>query len=150
MHLYFLRELFRQYESEFREEKGVEYAIIRHSEFEDYIEVNYCSDDYYTYWVGFATQHIDTSSKDEVIDFITEIIDAKLAAIEFFNGEMRRFGGSIATSKLDNITYDELRSHFGYQYYDISNLTFKVRAWDKKYCFNGRFEADKNIIKEFV
>lgn len=154
MHFSFIKELFPQYGVDIQMEKGVETVYIRNRQFEDPIVIHYFSDGYYAYLLQFATQHCDVSSKEELIQYALAFANAEKAAIEFFENGKNRFGGEIEVSLLDQITYDKLRNLFGYPHLDLTNLTFKVRAWDTRYSFDGYFENGGsnsiNIIKKYV
>ena len=154
MHFLFMKDLFSQYETDIRIENDIETIHIRNKQFEDEIVVHYFPDDYYTYLLQFATQHRDTSSKEELIQYVLSFANAEKAAIEFFENEKNRFGGEIEVSLLDNISYDDLRNYFGYPHLDLTNLTFKVRAWNARYCFDGYFEKSETgaieIRKKYV
>jgi hypothetical protein len=149
-----MKDLFSQYETDIRIENDIETIHIRNKQFEDEIVVHYFPDDYYTYLLQFATQHRDTSSKEELIQYVFSFANAEKAAIEFFENEKNRFGGEIEVSLLDNISYDDLRNYFGYPHLDLTNLTFKVRAWNARYCFDGYFEKSESgaieIRKKYV
>jgi hypothetical protein len=138
-----MKDLFSQYETDIRIENDIETIHIRNKQFEDEIVVHYFPDDYYTYLLQFATQHRDTSSKDDLIKYALSFANAEKAAIEFFENEKNRFGGEIEVPLLDNISYNDLRNHFGYPHLDLTNLTFKVRAWNACYCFDGYFEKSE-------
>ena len=154
MHFLFMKDLFSQYETDIRIENDIETIHIRNKQFEDEIVVHYFPDDYYTYLLQFATQHRDTSSKDDLIKYALSFANAEKAAIEFFEKEKNRFGGEIEVCLLDNISYDDLREYFGYLHLDLTNLTFKVRAWNARYCFDGYFEKSETgaieIRKKYV
>ena len=154
MHFLFMKDLFSQYETDIRIENDIETIHIRNKQFEDEIVVHYFPDDYYTYLLQFATQHRDTSSKDDLIKYALSFANAEKAAIGFFEKEKNRFGGEIEVSLLDNISYDDLREYFGYLHLDLTNLTFKVRAWNVRYCFDGYFEKSESgaieIRKKYV
>ena len=154
MHFLFMKALFSQYETDIRIENDIETIHIRNKQFEDEIVIHHFPDDYYTYLLRFATQHRDTSSKDDLIEYALSFANAEKAAIEFFEDGNNRFGGEIEVSLLDNLTYDDLRNHFGYPHLDLTDLTFKIRAWDSRYCFDGYFEISEcgaiNIVKKYV
>ncbi|MBE6794628.1 MAG: hypothetical protein E7532_06770 [Ruminococcaceae bacterium] len=154
MHFLFMKDLFSQYETDIRIENDIETIHIRNKQFEDEIVVHYFPDGYYTYLLCFATQHGDISSKEELIQYALSFANAEKAAIEFFENEKNSFGGEIEVSLLDNISYDELRNYFGYPHLDLTNLTFKVRAWNARYCFDGYFEKSETgaieIRKKYV
>lgn len=155
MELAFLKNLFPNLIMELEvKEDNTEYAKIINKEFNDIIEIFYYPDDYYKYYFYFATQHRHTSDKDEFIQIIKSFINAEKAAIEFYINGNNSFGDEIEISLLDNISYETLRQYYGYQNIDMSEYTFEVRAWNKKYCFNGSFiknDYDKiSIIKSFL
>ena len=152
MHLVFLKELFSEYVVDICSEEDAETVCIRNSLFDFPIVVDYYPNDYYKYLLRFATQHRDTSSKDDLISYISSFINAEKAAIEFYKDGMNCFGGEIETAALDNLTYHSLRLTFGYR--DLKDYTFSVRAWDKRFCFDAHFEKDDSgnvtIVKKFV
>lgn len=153
MHLSFLKELFPQYTVELYAESDSEWAEIKNEKFDDPIRVYYEPEDFDIYCLAFATQHAHISEKERLIEYVTSFANAETAAIEFYKDGKNRFGGDIKTALLDDLTYNSLLSYFGYLSIDISNLTFRVRAWDKKYCFDGMFIKDQSgtvqIVKEY-
>ncbi len=148
MHFSFIKALFPKYDVDIQKENGTETVYIKNDQFEDPIVIHYFPDDYYTYLLRFATQHFDTSSKEELTQCVLAFANAKKAAIEFFENGKNRFGGEIEVSLLDNISYDDLRKYFGYPHLDLTNLTFKVRAWNTRYCFDGYFEKSESGVIE--
>ena len=152
MHFDFLKELFSKYVVEICFEEDVETVYIRNSLFDFPIVVHYYPDDYFKYLLRFATQHRDTSSKDDLISYISSYINAEKAAIECYKDGIDRFGDEIETAALDDLTYNSLRLKFGYR--DLKDFTFSVRAWDKRFCFDAHFEKDDSgnvtIVKKFV
>ena len=152
MHFDFLKELFSEYFVEICSEENAETVYITNNLFDFPIVVDYCPDDYYKYILRFATQHSDTSSKDDLISYISSFAKAEKAAIEFYKDGMNCFGGEIETVALDDLTYNSLRLKFGY--HDLKDYTFSVRAWDKKFCFDAHFEKDDSgnitIVKKIV
>ena len=153
MHFDFLKELFLEYDIDICVKDDTETVYIRNGQFSFPIVVHYFPDDYYKYLLCFATQHRDTSSKDDLISYISSFINAEKAAIEFYKDGMNRFGGEIETAALDDLTYNSLRLKFGY-YHDLKDFTFSVRAWDKRFCFDAHFEKDDSgnvtIVKKIV
>lgn len=150
MHLSFLKELFPQYMVELHAENDSEWAEIKNEEFEDLIKVYYEPEDFDVYCLVFATQHVHISEKERLIEYATAFANAETAAIEFYENGINRFGGDIETTLLDDLTYDLLRNHFRYLSFDISKLTFRVRAWDKKYCFDGMFVKNSSGTVQIV
>lgn len=153
MHLSCLKERFPQCELELRGETEQECAFIRKGQYAA-IEVWYFPTEHYTYCVYFADHHIHTCDKEEMIAFVTSIVSAEKASIEFFLDGKNRFGGEISTADLDDLTYDSLRCRFGYPNRDLTGYTFKVRACDERYCFDGVFvKGEKNqvqILKRYI
>ena len=155
MELAFLKNLFPNFIIELEaKEDNTEYAKIINEEFDDIIEIFYYPDDYYEYYFYFATQHRHTSDKDEFIQIIKSFVNAEKAAIEFYINGNNSFGGEIEISLLDNISYETIRQYSGYQNIDMSEYTFEVRAWNKKYCFDGSFKKNDSgeisIMKAFL
>jgi len=154
MHFSFLKDLFSEFDVDIRIEDNVETIYIRNRQFDDPIIINYYPKDHYSYLLRFATQHRDISFKEDLIQYALSFANAEKAAVEFFENGKNRFGGEIEVSLLDNITYDSLRNYFGYPHLDLTNLTLKVRAWDKHYCFDAHFEKSDSgaveIVKEYM
>lgn len=154
MHLSFLKELFSKYTVELYSENGSEWAYIKNEKYDDFIKIYYDPEDFDIYCLVFATQHMHISQKEQLIEYATTFANAETAAIEFYKNGKNYFGGDIKTTLLDNLTYNSLRNHFGTLSIDIGNLTFQVRAWDKKYCFDGMFIKDHSgalqIVKKYV
>lgn len=154
MHLDFIKRQFPNFNVDIQTESDTETAYIRHEHFEEPIIIYYFPDDHYPYYLKFATQHRDASSEEDLIEYAQSFANAEKAAIEFFENDDPRFGGEIAVSLLDDLTYDGLRNRFGYPHRDLTNFTFTVRAWDTRYCFDGHFEENGSgaieIIKDYI
>lgn len=150
MHLSFLEKLFPQYIVTLHAENAAEWAEIKNEAFEDTIKVYYDPKDSDIYCFLFATQHVHISEKERLIAYVTAFAKAKAAAIEFYENGRNRFGGDIKTTLLDDLTYDGLQNYFGYLPFDIKNMTFRVRAWDKKYCFDGQFVQEASGTVQIV
>ena len=85
--------------------------------------------------VYFSFQHQHFNKKDDVVEYINNIINGNKFAIEFFNSGKRRFGGEISADILKDISYETLQKHFAY--FDGTALclvadSFKVRGWNPK------------------
>ena len=150
MHLSFLKELFPQYAVELYAKNNSEWAEIKNPEFEDVIKIYYTPEDFDVYCLVFATQHAHIPEKELLTEYATAFANAETAAIEFYENGNNVFGGDIETNLLDDLTYNSLRNYFGYLSIDIRNLTFRVRAWDKKYCFDGKFVKDESGAVQIV
>ena len=138
---------FSNYDIERGNEQGAEYISIVKKDFREPIKVYY-EPDMQEYIVTFATQHLHIDEEDELIDAVFRFANAGVAAIEFYENGKNRFGGQIETSLLDHLTYDSLRTRFGYLQLDISQMTFRVYAWDQKYCFEGSFvKSAENTVQ---
>ena len=152
MHFDFLKEVFSEYDVDICVKDDTETVYIRNGQFNFPIVIDYYPDDYYKYLLSFATQHRDTSSKDDLISYISSFANVEKAAIEFYKDGTSCFGGEIETSALDDLTYDSLRFRFGY--HDLKDYMFSVRAWDRRFCFNAHFEKDASrgvtIVKKIV
>ena len=154
MHFSFMKDLFSDFDIDIRIEDNIETIYIRNRQFDDPIVIHYFPEDYYFYLLRFAAQHRDTSSKEDLIQCALSFANAEKASIEFFENGSSRFGGEIEVSLLDSITYDNLRNYFGYTHLDLTNFTFRVRAWDTRYCFNGCFKKNDfgavEIVKMYI
>lgn len=154
MHFSFIKELFPKFDVNILTENGIETVYIKNKQFADTIIIHYFPDDYYIYLLKFATSHRDISSQNELIECVQSFVSGKKATIEFFENEKNKFGGEIDASFLDDLTYNKLRNYFGYPNIDISNLTFKVRAWNNQYCFDGCFHKNDygtiDIVKNII
>ncbi len=139
MHLDFLYDHFSNYETLCCNESEVECLYIRNSDYSEPIKIYYEIDNYDTYTICFATLHLHITDKKELVEAITRFANGSMAAIEFYDNGKNRFGGQIETEYLVNISYDSLRKYFGYPKYDISNLTFRVYAWNRNLCYEGSF-----------
>lgn len=120
------------------------------------IGVDYDELDTYTpFSVYFSFQHRHLSRKEDVVDWIHEIVLSKKFAIEFFQDGENRFGGEIEAEKLVNLSYEELGQETGYcnTLIRVSD-SFKVRGWNTKNNFDAVFVrgADGTIAieKHFV
>ena len=153
MHLDFLYDYFSAYEMKLCNELKVECLYIRNLDYTEPIKIYYELDDYKTYTLWFATQHLHITTKDELIETISNFANGSIAAIEFYDNGKNCFGGQIDTERLSDITYHSLREYFGYPNDDISHLTFRVYAWNKNFCYEGsfikRFENEIDIIKKY-
>ncbi len=138
MKLDFLSERFSDYKTEFGKERDIDYISIYKDGFYEPITV-YDETDFDEYILCFSTQHLHIDDDNKLIEAITEFANADVAAIEFYDNGQNRFGGQIETTLLDGLTYNSLKDYFGYSHLDISNLTFRVYAWDNRYCFEGSF-----------
>ena len=152
MHFDFLRELFSEYSVDICVNEDTEIVTIRNDGFDFPIVVYYFPDDYHKYLLRFATQHRDTSSKDDLISYISSFEKAEKAAIEFYKDGKDCFGGEIETAVLNGLTYDSLKHRFFY--HDLADYMFSVRAWDKSFCFDAHFAKDDfghvTIVKNYV
>ena len=60
---------------------GYERAAITAKGFEEVIEVHYFPDGYYKYTVNFASWHMETSSREDLLDSVLAFVDGEYAAI---------------------------------------------------------------------
>ncbi len=129
--------------------------IIKKVGFKEPIKIDYLPKEN-EYIVYFATMHTHIAQCDteQLLYCILDYINVKLAVIEFFKNGVDWFGGDIEPIKLDNLTYESICDEYaGLPIIKISpDLTFKVYAWEKKYCFNGSFKETESgeikLIKE--
>lgn len=83
MHLDFLYDYFSAYEMKLCNELKVECLYIRNLDYSEPIKIYYELDDYKTYTLWFATQHLHITTKDELIETISNFANGSIAAIEF-------------------------------------------------------------------
>ena len=95
------------------------------------------------YTFCFSYQHIHCD-KEELIEHIEGFTNARVCAIEFFQGERRCFGGNIDTALINNLTYTKLRQH-----YLFGNHSFKIRCWNPDYNFDGKV-VRKGLKREIL
>ncbi len=147
-----LRDALPEFAVDFRVKDGAEWAAIRHPEHDESIRVTYDPNDPEPYLLRFATQHLHLEDEMDMLASARAFAHAEWAAIEFYRDGERRFGGQIETSLLEGLTYDSLRAAFGYGRVDISDMTFRVYAWDERYCFEGSFRRNEDgavgIVRE--
>ena len=142
MILSFLKEIYTQFEVELICSEESESAYIRNKDYRDIIRIDYDPQDFQPFTMSFSYQHRHFECIEELIEYSNAYSTGNLAAIEFFDCDRNCFGGEMKTPLLDAMDYDKLRSYFGYPNHDISNLNFKVRAWDRRYCYDGYFMKD--------
>lgn len=154
MKLSFLNEIYTQFEVELISTEESESAYIRNKNYRDIIRIIYDPQDFQPFTMAFSYQHRHFESIEELIEHINAYSTGNFAAIEFFDCDRNCFGGEMKTPLIDDMDYDKLRSYFGYPNRDISNLNFKVRAWEHRYCFDGYFMKDSKgsfiIIKHYL
>ena len=99
------------------------------------------------YTCSFSFQHRHYESEEDVTQYISDIINRKVYAIEFFKDGKNRFGGDITTHELSELSYEFLEQRSGYygstKLKDIAD-SFKVRGWDPRDNFDATFECDDN------
>lgn len=140
---------YSDYEVERGREQGAEYVSIMKSGFSKPIKIYY-DPDIGEYIVTFAIQHIHIDEDIDLLDEVSNFANGSIAAIEFYENGKDIFGGQIETSSLEKLTYDTLRTRFGYPNLDISKMTFRVYAWNENYCFEGSFaKSAENTIQIF-
>ena len=141
MKLVFLKKYFSKYNIIISEDGY--HATICNPFSNEHIKVEYFPDDDFSPYIAyFSFQHCHLMDEENVIEWISEIIDCKRCAIEFFRNHTNCFGGDIEASILENLSYEALEQYTGY--YGIHKLyqladSFKVRGWDSKNNFDGVF-----------
>ena len=88
MHLSFLYDSFPNYDLEFHENDGSEYAYISRPDFKEAIRIYYEPDDFDKYCLVFATQHLHISDEESLVRYADSFANAKLAAVEFYGSSL--------------------------------------------------------------
>ena len=142
----FLSNHFSSYEMIYSESKDCVEIINPFSK--DNIIVDYIPEDEFTpYICQFSFQHRHYENEEDVVKYISEIINQNIYAIEFFKDGKNRFGGDITTHELSELSYEFLEQRSGY--YGSTKLkdvvdSFKVRGWDPCNDFDATFVYDDN------
>ena len=110
------------------------------------IEVEYYNTNKKTpFIVRFSFQHRHLDSEKDVLDYIKEIIDGKIVAIEFFKDGKKSFGGDIETEKLADMSYEKLEQLTGFcgatKLYHVAD-SFKARGWNESNSFDAVLPND--------
>ena len=95
----------------------------------------------------FSFQHRHIDDEIGVVEYVTDIIDENVFAIEFFKNGERCFGGDVTAEELKDLSYEELEQTTGY--YGSTKLkdcvnTFKVRGWSGNDNFDATFVVSEN------
>ena len=112
------------------------------------IKVEYVPDDEFTpYIVYFAFQHCHMNDEEDIIEYISNIIDGNKFSIEFFKNGARYFGGDITAEEIKGLSYEALEQYSGY--YGSRKLkdlvdSFKLRGWNPKDNFDAVFMIGDN------
>ena len=111
------------------------------------IVVDYDSADSTPFMVMFSFQHRHIEDEKGVVEYVTDIIDENVFAIEFFKNGERCFGGDVTAEELKDLSYEKLEQKTGY--YGSAKLidcadAFKVRGWSDKNNFDATFVVDKS------
>ena len=130
-------------------------AIIYNTYSEDHLYVEYDrSDEFTPYTLSFSFHHIHLIDQESADEWVDEIINERVYAIEYFKGECRVLGGQISAEDLENLSYDFLEEDTGYyamtKLYEVADH-FKLRGWSRKNDFDGHFiEVDGEIEIEKI
>lgn len=118
------------------------------------IKVEYVPDDEFTpYIVYFAFQHCHMNDEEDIIEYISNIIDGNKFSIEFFKNGARYFGGDITAEVIKGLSYEALEQYSGY--YGPRKLkdlvdSFKLRGWNPKDNFDAVFMIGDNGFVEII
>lgn len=144
--LLFLKDTFSKYKVQFSEDHTN--AIIFNPFYHENITVYYYKEDDFTpFCVCFSFQHFHLTDKENVIEWINEIITGRKFAIEFLKNEQRCFGSDIEAEELKDLSYAKLEQLSGY--YGLTKLlniadSFKVRGWDNSQNYDAVFVCQTN------
>lgn len=144
--LLFLKNVFSKYEVQFSDDYTK--AVILNPFYNENITVSYYEDDDFTpYCVFFSFQHCHLADKEDVVDWINEIITGRKYSIEFFRNGQNCFGSEITSEELNDLSYEKLEQFSGY--YGLTKLLevadcFKVRGWNNSNNFDAEFVCKTN------
>ena len=113
----------------------------------DNIIVDYDPADPTPFMVKFSFQHRHIEDENGVIEYINDIVNENVFAIEFFKDGERHFGGDITAQELKGLSYEKLEQKIGY--YGSAKLkecadSFKVRGWSGNDNFDATFVVSEN------
>ncbi len=148
--LLFLKNAFPEYTVNFSEDCTD--AIIINPNCGENISVYYEEEDEFSpFCVSFSFQHRHLCNEKDVVEWIGDIINGKLFAIEFFKDGKNRFGSEIEAKKLNDLSYATLEHLFSFA--TLTELlersdSFKVRGWNSSGNFDAEFilESDGSVI----
>ncbi len=142
--LAFIATHFSDYKVHFSEDKNL--LEISNPFYNENIRIEYVPEDEWTpYIVYFSFQHRHMNDEEDMIEYISNIINGNVFSIEFFKDGKRRFGGDIEAQELKELSYETLEQHTGY--YGMAKLkdiadSFKVRGWSQDANFDAIFIID--------
>ena len=142
----FLKKQFAAYETVYSKTNDCVEIINPFSK--DNIMVEYIPEDEFTpYLCQFSFQHRHFKSEKEVIDYINDIMNQNVYAIEFFKDGEKRFGGDITVQELNELSYVFLEQRTGYygeiKLKDIAD-SFKIRGWNPCNNLDVTLHCDKS------
>lgn len=108
----------------------------------DNIIVDYDPADFTPFMVMFSFQHRHIENEEGVVEYVTDLVNENVFAIEFFENGDRCFGGDITAEELKGLSYEALEQTTGY--YGSTKLkdcvdSFKVRGWSGNSDFDAIF-----------
>ena len=138
----FLIKLNSKYEVSIQENEG--YVRIENKNngnylniYEDIIEYEESNKFEYEYTVQFSTQHRHFNDLKTALDYIVEIVEDNILAIEFFDRKGNdRFGGDIDKQTAAHLTKSTLAKDWGYTCAYIRKFLFEIHSWSGRYDVN--------------
>ena len=98
--------------------------------------------DYAEYTLSFSTQHVHFERAEDLMDCIDDFLSEEYAALEFYKGDQRCFGGDIKTVLLEDLSLKKLADRMGYKPEYLIGFRFTIRSW------SGAFDMDGYIDQE--
>ena len=103
--------------------------IINNNDNNNYIEIIKDHDEYI---ISFKTQHCHFDDYNDCIDYLNNIMNDKILAIEFYLGNKAVFGGDISIESFNNLSIDVLNEMYGFIVDDINNYDYVIYSWSGK------------------
>ncbi len=93
------------------------------------------SEKFVEYIVTFSTQHchFDADDSDEIIKYISLILNDMVLPLEFYKDGERRFGGEISKEDFDKLSVSFLSEKFGYLSDYLLQFDYEIHSWSGKY-----------------
>ena len=93
---------------------------------------------YERYTVYFTTQHRHYEDFEDALDYVEQLMRDEILAIEYYNGNERRFGGDIKRTELYSPDPSTRGTLFSMLPADHPGLDYEINSWSGKYDLSNR------------